>query len=164
NAHFKNLYANLNFTYGSGEAVRDTEGEIEWKVGDDVRQYNLMANVGYVIKAWRFQIIPYVGGGISGYQYYFLDTNEEAFTEGGVSLAPQIGAMFDFFFYKRASINRTYHMYYNTTPDTAVESHGIRLNFSFIPVTFKSPLDASGNIYQISANYIFHSRNITIKK
>lgn len=163
NAHFKKIFTGLDFTFGNGKATRDTEGRLEWKVDDNVRQYNIMANAGYVMNSGRIQFIPYIGGGMSGYQYYFVDDFEESFTEGRVILAPQIGAYLDFFFYKRANFNRIYHAYYNTTPDRAVESHGIRLNFSFTPVSFSGPLNASGNIYQISANYVFHNRNMTVK-
>lgn len=162
NAQFKKIHTSLDFTFGSGKAIRDTEGKLLWKKDDDVRQYNIMANAGYVINMGRIQFTPYIGGGISGYQYYFIDDFEESFTEGRGSLVPQAGAYLDLFFYKKANFNRIYHTYYNTTPDRSVEAHGIRLNFSFTPVNFSGPLNASGNIYQISVNYVFHNRNMII--
>jgi hypothetical protein len=164
NYQYQKLFTGLGITFGSTSSNQQVigQGNNLWLKDSDVRHYQVMANFGYLLKARRVQCIPYAGLGLSGYQFYRFNEFAETVSEGNSRFAPQLGFYLDFVLSNRASINREYQAYFNGSPENSVESHSIRLNFSFTPITYKGIAPARADIMQISANYSFHSTGMKV--
>jgi hypothetical protein len=160
----KKWFTGLALTFGSTTSNQQLVGKdnLLWLKDSDVRHYQVMANVGYLFSSKRFQWIPYTGLGLSGYQFYSFNEFAETVTEGNSRFVPQIGFYLDFVIANKASFNREYQAYFNGSPESSIESHSIRLNFSFTPITYKGIAPGRGDVFQISANYSFHTTNMKV--